>query len=231
MTRLAALLLMGLSAPAALDAQPANGRDSSIAQISTASSIPPPASPANASAEAPDQLGSSNESTSATSQLSGKATSAAPAQQVSTAPRDARPPQPLSRPSDGRTAAVEAVRGEDRCDAARTDQNRTQCAEVIENRAAQFSRREAPVLSPEQKLLADQRTRESAADFEQAARRLAKSGETDNSLESLGIASVVLGSPAAPPKKREEPDDPAKSEATQAIINAIVSGSGTAPPQ
>lgn len=231
MTRIATLLLTVSALPAAVHAQATTDRDSSIAQISTASSVPPPVPQEQASAEAPDQLGSSTESTSPTGQLSGTAASSAPTRQVSTAPRDARPPQPLSRPSEGRTAAVEAVSGKDRCDAARADENRKQCADVIENRAAQFSRREAPVLSPEQKLLADQQTRESAADFEQAARRLAKSGQTDNSLESLGVASVVLASPGEPPKKAENPDDPAQSEAAQALINAIVNGSTTTPPQ
>lgn len=230
MTRIATLLLTVSALPAAVHAQATTDRDSSIAQISTASSVPPPAAQEQASAEAPDQLGSSNESSSPTDQLSGTAASSAPTRQVSTAPRDARPPQPLSRPSEGRTAAVEAVRGKDRCDAARADQNR-KCADVIENRAAQFSRREAPVLSPEQKLLADQQTRESAADFEQAARRLAKSGQTDNSLESLGVASVVLSSPGEPPKKEENPDDPAQGEAAQALINAIVNGGTTTAPQ
>src|SRR3546814_10365041 len=67
------------------------------------------------------------------------------------------------RPSDGRTGAVTPVTGEDRCDAAKQDKDKARqeaCAKVIETRAAEFTRPDPTILSPEQRLLVDQRLRE-----------------------------------------------------------------------
>lgn len=230
MKPLAALLIAG-ALPFAAQAQAGSDRDSSIAQISDSSSVPLPAPESRPTAEAPDQLGSADESRPSASQLTKAGTASVPAQQVSTGGRDARPPQPLSEPAEGRTTAIEAVAGHDRCDPAQEERSeQRRCASVIENRAAEFNRSEAPVLSPEQRLLRDQQLRESATDFEQAARKLAKTGESDDSLESLGVAAVALRAQPAPTTD-EEPEDSAQGEATAAIINALVNGSSPVPPQ
>jgi len=78
--------------------------------------------------------------------------------------------------------------------------------------------------------MSSERARETASNFEAAARRLARTGESDDSLQSLGVASMVLTSPSEPPRK-DKPEDSAQSEATQAIINAIVDGGSNPPPQ
>jgi hypothetical protein len=238
MTRLAPVLLIA-TALAASTAAPAQDTSTDMSQISSASDAPMAqistatdpvvaAASAPATAEAPSQLGSASESASPTPQLTRASETRGAYQQVSKGDRDARAPQPLSRPADGRTSAVERVAGHDRCDPAKDKTLAKGCANVIENRAAQYSRREAPELSPEQKLLARERTRENAATSEAAARRLANTGQSDQSLQSLGVASMVLTKPAEPPK-RDQPAQPAPSDATQAIINAIVSGASTPP--
>lgn len=90
---------------------------------------------------------------------------------------------------------------------------------MIENRAAEFRRPEAPVLSPEQRLLIGDRAREQLG-IDGAARRLAKDGEDSTSEDAQGLASVVLRKPPEEPKKPEPV--PADAEAAAAIANAVI---------
>jgi hypothetical protein len=149
----------------------------------------------------------------------------APAQ-VSSGERTAEQPAPLSKPSDGRTAAVERVEGEDRCDPERRDRSDTgKCARVIENRAAQFPSRRPPTLSPEQRILADQYEQETL-DSRSAARRLAIEGTGADDPDLQGIAAIVLRKPP-PPEKPAKPEEDGATDAAAAIVNAIM-GQGTA---
>lgn len=66
----------------------------------------------------------------------------------------------LSRPSDGRSGAVAPIGGHDRCDRASGQARARDCPNVIENRSAEFARPNPLTLSPEQRLLVDQRLRE-----------------------------------------------------------------------
>jgi hypothetical protein len=241
MMKLGAVLMLTAAAAAAISAasaaqdtatavfQISTNPDEPMRQISPATTPVVPTVRAPLTAEAPLQLGAASRSASPTEQLTKTSETQRTSPQVSDGHRDARPPQPLSHPVDGRTSAVERVAGKDRCDLPRGKARAPRCANVIENRAAQYSSPQPPELSPEQKLLMSERASENATTFESAARRLARTGQTDESLQSLGVASVVLGTRPDVPKE-SKPDEPAQSEATQAIINAIINGASP-PPQ
>jgi hypothetical protein len=141
---------------------------------------------------------------------------------LSADPRDARGSPALSKPSDGRTAAVEHVIGDDRCDAAIPAARQPEaCKKVIETRADDYTRPSPTELSPEQKLLIDQQLREETQDVTDAARKLAKSGEADDSTESMGIAAIVLRQSAPPPEEPDKSKDPATDPVAQAVIQMI----------
>ena len=185
---------------------------------------PGPKSPAGA---APQQLTSEQESAAPARQLTNESRSAPQAPQLYRGGRTAQPSQPLSNPRDGRTGAVEAVTGKDRCDpAADGKPPRRTCADVIENRAAEFARREPQPLSPEQRIIAEQQLRDRAQTISGAAKRLAVTGEDADSIEAQGVASVVLRRPPEEPRDKPK-DEPAASDQLQAIVNAIV---GSPPP-
>jgi hypothetical protein len=172
--------------------------------------------------DAPTQISTGAESSPAEAQLTSARASHQETRQLSTGPRSAQAPEALSRPSDGRTAAIERVEGADRCDPAVPKEKQSdECRKVIESRADEYARRERPELSPEQRLLIDQRWGPGAADVAEATRRLATSGEPGESSESLGIASIVLqqSQPAQEPEKKAE--DPADNAAVQAIIQLV----------
>lgn len=147
-----------------------------------------------------------------------------PQQQVYRGGRTAQPSDPLSRPYEGRTGTVVHVEGEDRCDAAEGEAGRpAACDQVIETRAAEFQRPDPATLSAEQRLLAEQQTRERGS-AQTAARRLAMGSADPDSLEEQAIASMVLPEPAVPVEER--PAEESLSAEAAAIIQAIV-----APPQ
>jgi hypothetical protein len=155
-------------------------------------------------------------------QLTGERDARNAAPQLTSGPRSAQPSQPLSRPEDGRTGSVERVAGSDRCDPTAERPRAAACAQVIETRAAEFTRRDPTPLSPEQRITVEQRAREQGGGFGEAARRLAANGDDSNSLEAQGVASVVLRAPPAEPRPVKPDPDPAASAAMTAIVNAIV---------
>jgi hypothetical protein len=130
--------------------------------------------------------------------------------------------RPLSKPSDGRTGAIDRVAGSDRCDPATPAARQPEaCKQVIESRADDYTRPSPTELSPEQELLIDQHLREQGQDLTEAAQRLAKSGEADDSIESMGIAAIVLQQSAPPQEEPEKPKDPAADAAAQAVMQII----------
>jgi hypothetical protein len=168
------------------------------------------------------QVSSVSESSSPTRQLTGERGSGPASEQLTKGARSAEPSQPLSAPKDGRTATIERVAGSDRCDPKAEGSRSAKCAAVIENRAAEFARRERAPLSPEQRIIIEQQARERSGSFSDAARRLAVSGDDTESIEAQGVASIVLGAPA--PKSRNETpaQDPAAADQLDAIVNAII---------
>ncbi|MDQ8757801.1 hypothetical protein RCO27_16360 [Sphingosinicella sp. LHD-64] len=174
----------------------------------------------------PPQLSSSDESGSATPQLTREAESARPASQLYRGGRTAQPSTPLSSPAEGRTSAVARVEGRDRCDPrAPRESVSPECRRVIETRAAEFAQPDPTRLSPEQRLLGEQRMMP-ASSAQAAAQRLATNVGNPNAIEDQSIASVVLSRAAPPPGRPEEPEPTESSAAIEAIVNAVVN-----PPQ
>ena len=174
----------------------------------------------------PPQLSAKGDSSPGQPQLTSAGQSDEQTSQVSTAPRNAQPPHPLSNPEEGRTAAVARVEGKDRCDPANPkDKKSPECRHVIETRSAEFAKPSPSELSPEQKLLIDQQLLAREADISSATRRLANSGDTDNDIAAMGVASVVLTRNQPEPKKPEQ--DPQTDAAIQAFISVLT----TQPPQ
>ena len=210
----AALLLFAGSAGAAQDKV-------DVPQVSSSRPFvaAPEVPPSPKTTQPPQQLSNFEDSKPAEAQLAAPGTSNEQPRQVASRSLDPRAAEPLSTPEEGRTAAVDRVKGHDRCDPADAQKSKTlQCRKIIENRAAQYSRPSPTRLSPEQKLLIDQQLQAN----EEASRRLATSGEVDGSLEGMGIASIVLdrNKPDEPEKKPQpDPEAAAAAQAVLAIIN------------
>jgi hypothetical protein len=209
----------GDAPPAVAVGQVSEGRRT----IATPPRIDPPA------AEAAPQVGSRGDSRGATPQLNREGRAAPAPAQLYRGGRTAQPSEPLSRPSEGRTAAVVRVVGEDRCDPAQRGQaaEREVCARVIETRAGEFQQPER-VLSAEERLLIEQRLREQQASAEAAARRLAANAGDPDSFDEQAIAAVVLTEAQQP---APEPIDPVPGDTQGTLAEAIANTvAGTAPP-
>lgn len=173
---------------------------------------------------APPQLTKEAPGVSPAPQLTKERGTNALSAQVYRGPRTAEPAQSLSRPADGRTAAVERVGGKDRCDPAETKApSNNSCSKVIETRAAEFARPDPAILSPEQRILMEQQLRERSASISGASRRLATTGDGANTMAGQEVASIVLGRSSDAADKKEKPEEsPQLSEEAAAIVNAIV---------
>lgn len=213
---------MGMLA-AATPAQPVQDARGSVDQIGASQPVGmdqvKPAVPAPVR-----QVSSVTERAPTSLQLTAERGSGPGSQQLTQGARTAQPSQALSTPKEGRTGTVERVAGDDRCDPAAPAKTRSaNCVAVIETRAAEFSPRAAPPLSPEQRIIMDQQLRERTSGMASAVRRLANNGEDAQSPDAQGLASVVLREPVDP--KREQPTDPAAAAASGqilAIVNAII---------
>jgi hypothetical protein len=215
-------------------AQIDKGESRPIDQIAAPSNeiIAPSRAEARSAAPA-SQLSSGAESRRAAPQLTGESRTARSGPQLYDGGRTAQPSEPLSRPSEGRTGAIAKVDGEDRCDPQRSADRALDCTGVIETRSAEFKRPAPAQLSPEERLLVEQRLRERPAGARGAARRLAEQGEDAGSLESQGVASVVLRN-AAPAQREPQPRDETQglSQEAAAVVNAILGPQGgSMPPQ
>jgi hypothetical protein len=195
-----------------------------------------PAAPAPLAAEAPreapdasqPQLSSSGDSRRQAPQLTVEGRAVRAPAQLYKGARTAQPSEALSKPSEGRTGQVTPVHGKDRCDRESGDEHkRAACARVIETRSAEFARPDPATLSPEQRLLVEQRARD-AGNFG-AVRRLATTGLAAGSVEEQGVASYAINT--APTPTEEAPKEDMISAESAAIINAIVGAATGAPPQ
>ncbi|HEY9579062.1 MAG TPA: hypothetical protein VIR65_04255 [Rhizorhapis sp.] len=189
------------------------------------------AAPAEGHLTAPQQLSTGAAKTPVATQLTREGKQAGAPVQLYRGGPTAQASEALSRPSDGRTGAVTPVTGEDRCDAAKQDKDKARqeaCAKVIETRAAEFTRPDPTILSPEQRLLVDQRLREGPGTVLGASRRLARDADANADLISnQAVASVALQPPPTVRPNKPEEQSPELSAETQAVISAIVSGIGT----
>ena len=172
--------------------------------------------------EAPQQISSRTDDSTAQTQLTSARASRPEASQLSSAVRTVQPPPALSRPSDGRTAAIERVEGKDRCDPAIPAAKQTEdCKKVLESRADDYARPAPQELSPEQRLLLDQQLQGAGEPLADATHRLATSGVTDNSTDSMGIAAIVLKQGETQPSDKDKKEDPATQAAVQAIVQFV----------
>lgn len=154
-------------------------------------------------------------------------TTAAPLQ-LAPEERSARASEPLSDRRQSRPSATERLAGKDACDPGRDGPIPEVCDRPIETRAQQFARPDPTKLSPEQRLLVDQRLRESASVL-LATRRPADWADMPDNKDAQAVASAVLDAPAV---AREEPVAPETAEAIEALVRAIqVQPGTTAPPQ
>lgn len=169
--------------------------------------------------------------TAPTTQLAPAARSARAPAQLAPDGRDARPPAPLSTPAQGRTAAVSRVEGRDRCDPAAPAAAGARCDTVIETRGGEFPPPSREPLSPEQRLLVEQRTLEArqrepasttSADAiaRSAARGSGREGADADAPVMQGIASVVLAPPPTPPASPAG-DTPVEGLTPEQAVSAI----------
>ena len=212
--------------PAFAFANPGQDRNSSavIEQISGTpiAVVTQPRSPR--SSAPPPQLTDQEESSSPAEQLTRELRPSPAAAQIYKGRRTAQPSDPLSRPADGRTAAVERVEGKDRCDAAEKGRKTLRkCDNVIETRAAEFARPDSTPLSPEQRIIIQQQLRDRASTADGAARLLAMGTIDANRPEDQAVASIVLRKPPEPPKDKKPDEEPTAAEqAAAAVVNALL---------
>ena len=178
--------------------------------------------PSEKSKELPAQVSHDSRNATEAQLTSGQASHQQPAQLSNDRP-SAQGAQPLSHPADGRTAAVEHVSGSDRCDPADSKSRQSEaCKQVIETRADDYTRPHPTELTPEQRLLLDQELEHAGEGVADATRRLATSGEPDNSNDAMGIAAIVLRQNAAQTEpKPDKAVDPANDAAVQAIVQMV----------
>ena len=170
--------------------------------------------------ERPEQLTSEAESRGQAAQFANRSSSRQSPQQLAPAGRSAQAPASLSRRSEGRPGSTVRLAGHDRCDADVKKDRPARCRTVIETRAAEFQKAPPPELSPEQRIILEQASRDRLG-FDGAARRLAGKGDDRNSMEAQGVASIALKGAQPEPKKPEPVKEPISPEAA-ALINAIV---------
>lgn len=156
---------------------------------------------------------------------SAKSVGVAPSQLASGAASRTLAPAAVSSSADSKLQGVQRIGGRDRCDPELDEKKRADCLRILELRAAEFQATEAPQLSAEQKLLAEEQRKDERYAPSNALRlRLASSDDPDAELSSnQEIASVYLAGneaeASAAPQVPTEPGIPAGEliEALQAL--------------
>lgn len=154
--------------------------------------------------------------------LGSKVSPDAPLQQLTPGKATVEAGPSLSRRDQSRPPPSEPLGGKDRCDpAAKTSRPTNLCGHVIESRSAEFDRRPT-ALTPEQKLLLEQRVGRDTSS-QATARRLAGGAPEELSSEDQAIASVALRpivQPATP--KEEDQKAPLSPEQAAVIVGTIL---------
>ena len=207
--------------PGASDIAGRRDSDSPVTQLSGATR----------SSDQPQQLGP-RDRTPATvgAQVTREARSAQSGAQLYHGGRTAEPVAALSTRREGKPEGTIRLTGEDRCDPQNVSAaNKAECQRAIENRADEYHRPTAPVLSAEQKILIGQKLREAPDSPLTLARAVGGKDIDADSRDAQGLASIVL-TPTTPPAAATKTDpnasDPATNLDTQALVNAIVAGAG-----
>jgi hypothetical protein len=146
---------------------------------------------------------------------------------VSAGTRNVAPPSGPA-PRGPRVTASRAIEGQDRCDPQNNPRDAAAdpaCQQVLETRSAEFVRPDPAELSPEQRLLAQERAgaeRATGSDARRVARQVMGT-DTDDESAAQALASVSVSQSQQRPQETEQPS---LSAETQALINAIVAGAG-----
>lgn len=213
----------------------AAGPVEAIEQLGTATrEVAGSARPAQRDASDPAQLTGGGDARTPTPQVSRAERAAPPPAQLNRGGPTAQAPEALSSPAQGRRGDQAAVGGRDRCDRETSDPAlRAACARAIETRSAEFARPDPAVLSPEQRILVEQRLREDRNVQRSPVRRMAQGAATNpDDLNSQEVASLLLGRPSAgdDAQDREQPGGAdAQAEAAAAIVQAIINGAQSGP--
>ncbi len=183
----------------------------------------------------PVQLSRQTDARAPVAQLNREPRSTAPAPQVSRGGRSAQASAALSSRKESKPEAVVRVGGKDRCDAAAANRP-ADCARVIETRASEFVRANPLTLSPEQRLLIDQRVRDLPATWSTAIRRIGRNDVDADANDSQTIASVALATGAPAPGAGTSTDPattPTGDPEVLSVIQALVGGTPavTTPPK
>ncbi len=185
-----------------------------------------PAAPPPHNAEQPAQVGRVGDGVP-TPQIS-RSTPETGTAQLAPRDRSAEAAASLSSRRDSRPAGTVRLEGRDRCDDAAAGD--PACASVIETRAASYDAPERPTLSPEQRLLVDQRVRTAPDGPLNAAQRLGNNAIDPAAPGDQVIASVALA-PTPAPAEEGRPgatlDDVDRQ--TLDLIGALVEGLGVTP--
>lgn len=166
-------------------------------------------------------------------QLHGERATARVGTQLSDGVRTAQSSEPLSTPAQGRRQSVVRLGGKDRCDPrAGAGPIATACAHVIETRAADFAKPSPLVLSPEQRLIVDQRLRDAPASAQAAVERIGRNDVDPAAADAQSVASLVIA-PATGTRDAEKPASDTGVAPTgalsTALIQAIVEGRTASP--
>lgn len=177
------------------------------------------------------QLSTPGDGDAPPAQLTSERRTGATAPQLSRG-KTAREPDPLSRPSEGRTAAVARVDGRDRCDPGADAERPSICQRVIETRAGEFVAPDPLRLSPEQRLLVDQRLREATGSARLAGRRADEQSLDPDDFEGQAVAATALAGQASEGAEgASSPTLPKLPEASAALIQALLQNAGAQSPR
>lgn len=141
----------------------------------------------------------------------------------------------VSSPADSRPQAVAHLGGHDRCDPQLAGEELARCQKILELRAQEFNAPAPPELSPEQRLLAEQRADDDHNRRSAATRlRLASRDEPDADLASnQELAALYLArqqAPSAVAKPPEEEQPVADATLAQILQGLQVQTGGATPP-
>lgn len=160
-------------------------------------------------------------------QLSSDADNGAPAQLSDPGSKDLRPAA-VSSKADSKPGAVVHLKGHDRCDPQLDERRLAECRRILELRADEFHAPAPPQLSPEERLLAQQRAAEFAAHTPAQRLRMATKGEPDADLTSNQVLASIYLDSNTPPAQPAETPAPGDASDAAAILKAI--GFDTPPP-
>lgn len=162
-----------------------------------------------------------------TSQITNRTQSGAGIAQLSQAELDATLAQ-LSAVE--RRVLLQAIEGTDICDnPPNVPAILALCQNRIENHSQDFTEVAERPLSAEERLLSSGLESTAVPSVSQVVERLSRGNAATDDFSNQAIASIALGLPTQP-RDEEKPEDPALSQETQGLINALINQLGGGKP-